>query len=157
MIGAVVKKPHLINRRGISQSQSAAPIENRQKPSKIQFFISSDDPSDERKVAQILTIGRRMGTDLVLKCRGVRVDQPGQHDDACRNSESLPANRQTAVVRNRACEGRGGPPLGMRGYERHRGDRARPAATPSIADRRGPRCGRAPFPWPLGHAALINP
>jgi hypothetical protein len=38
-MGTVVKKPHLINDRGISRSQAAAPIESRQKTSKIQFSI----------------------------------------------------------------------------------------------------------------------
>jgi len=75
---------------------------------------------------------RRMASDLVLKWWGVRIDQPGQRDDACRNSQSPSANRQTTVVRNRSGEGRCGPPLGMRGDKRDRGDGARPVAAASI-------------------------
>jgi hypothetical protein len=81
-----------------------------------------------------------MESDLVLKCWGVRIDQPGQCNDACRDSQSLPAHWQATVVRNRPGKGRGGSPLGMRGYKRDRGDGARPASAASIIGR-----GRAPL------------
>jgi hypothetical protein len=42
---------------------------------------------------EIWKVARRMESDLVLKCRGVRIDQPGERDDACRNSQPLAADR----------------------------------------------------------------
>jgi hypothetical protein len=79
-----------------------------------------------------MEVARRVESALVLKYRGVRIHQPGQRDDACGNSQSLHAHRQTAVVRNRPGEGCRCPPLGVRGYERDRGNRARSAAAASI-------------------------
>jgi len=105
-----------------------------------------------------MEVARRVESALVLKYRGVRMDQPGQRDDACGNSQPLDAHRQTAVVRNRAGEGCGCPPAGMRGDKRDRRDRARPVAAASIVGRCGaPRtCGQADSPLGLGDKALIN-
>ena len=105
-----------------------------------------------------MEVARRVKSALVLKYRGVRIDQPGQRDDACGNSQSLHAHRPTALVRNRPGKGCCCPPLGVRGYKRDCRDRARPAAAASIIGRcAAPRTRRqAASPWDLGHRALIN-
>jgi len=105
-----------------------------------------------------MEVARRVESALVLKYRGVRMDQPGQRDDACGNSQPLDAHRQTAVVRNRAGEGCCCPPVGMRGDKRDRRNWARPAAAASIVGPCGaPRTrGQADSALGLGHRALIN-
>jgi hypothetical protein len=100
-----------------------------------------------------------MERDLVLKCQGVRIDQPGERDDACRNSQPFAANRQAPVVRHRPGAGRGGVAVGMRSNERDCGSWARSAASASIgpAPRRAPQtCGGAALRLAIDHGALIN-